>query len=116
MMDVHVVDDLPDHVHASYTGLQGPPDKLYRWDDIVHDITEKVPVRVNKNILDSDEAIIATLKHEAYELEALKDVMQSKGMITQKELARLIDSNYGGELHNEAWEVADELILKIRGE
>ena len=63
--------------------------------------------------MNSDEAIIATLQHESYELEALQDVMQSKGMITQRELASLIDPNYGGELHNEAWDVADELILKL---
>ena len=116
MMDLHLVDDLPDQVFASYTGLQGPPDKLYKWNDIVHDITEKVPVRINKNILNSDEAIIATLQHESYELEALQDIMQSKGMITQRELGSLIDLNYGGELHNEAWDVADKLILKLRGE
>jgi hypothetical protein len=106
-------DVLPDNVGASYAKLRSDYNGgRFSWKDFEHEITKKVPVRLNENIMDSDEAIIANIKHEVHELTELRDALEGR-MVSAEELADLI-SDDKGILHSEAWDEADKLIIELR--
>jgi hypothetical protein len=103
-------------------GSRYKPDDWIEWDDFMVDrgnYAGTVPVRINQGILNSDEAILANISHEMHELNSLKTLFDQRGALQVKEIARLVNTRdrggMPGNLHEQAWDVSDGLILKIRG-
>ena len=90
------------------------------WDDFYSVLRgqeePRILVRLDKSVLASDEMIVAVFAHEVHELAGLRDAFDAsaKGYLTAEELARLINPGIKGNLHDEAWTVADELVLAMR--
>ena len=72
-----------------------------------------MPFRIWQGILNSDEAIVAVFAHEMYELEQLRSLLQH-GKTTIDEFIGLTCSGNPGNLHDEAWEFADNLVERMR--
>jgi hypothetical protein len=85
------------------------------WSDLVHDRTEKVPFRLWPGILRSDEAIAAVIAHEMYELENLRPLLQA-GMISIDDFIAHTEPGRVGNFHDRAWDVADEVVDRMRRE
>jgi hypothetical protein len=83
------------------------------WADLVHDRTGNVPFRLWEGILKSDEAIVAVLGHEMYELERLRPLLKS-GKTTIGEFIAMTCPGNPGNLHDRAWEFADRLVAQMR--
>ncbi len=80
---------------------------LTRFDDIA--------VKLSKEILSSDEAIVAVLSHEMHELNELRQLFVANGgWMSGEQLRRLIHPQVSGNLHDHAWDVADALVAKMR--
>jgi hypothetical protein len=70
----------------------------------------KILIRVNPNILASDDAIIGTLAHELYEASALEAEFAIRGgTMDAGTLFTLIQAPYG-QLHTAAWTYADDVL------
>jgi hypothetical protein len=95
------------------------PDDWVEWDDFLHETTGKIPVRFNANILNSDESIVAHIAHEMHELNALRNIFAERGAMQARELNKLIatrrQGGLAGNLHEQAWDIADQLVFKMRG-
>ncbi len=91
-----------------------PEGSKVSWSDLVHDKTGKVPFRIRRDILKSDEAIVAVFGHEMYELERLRPILQ-QGNVTIDQLDAMTCPGNPGNFHDEAWERADELVERMRG-
>jgi hypothetical protein len=74
----------------------------------------RVPVRVRPEVFQSDERIVAILGHEMHELNGLRSIMDQRGQISGAELRRLIMEGNPGNLHDQAWDVADDLVARMR--
>jgi hypothetical protein len=103
-------------------GSRYKPDDWIEWDDFMAhrgEFAGTVPVRINQGILNSDEAILANISHEMHELNSLKTLFDQHGSLQAKEIARLVNTRdrggAPGNLHEQAWDASDSLILKIRG-
>jgi hypothetical protein len=94
--------------------LPRPPESPVTWSDLVHDVTGKVPFLIRPDVLKSDEAIVAVIAHEMYELEALRAILQ-EGRTSIDDFIRHTRPGSPGNLHDEAWNVADALIERMRG-
>ena len=76
----------------------------------------KIPILINPEVLISDEAIVAVVVHEIYELEQLRR------MFASRRIQRMRGDDYlghirpgdRGNLHDKAWEMADEAVRKMR--
>lgn len=122
---VEIPDDLdffPDELnelHTDFTACGPRVDKregsIVYWSDLVHDRTGKVPFRIWPGILSSDEAIVAVLAHEVHEIEQLRSIL-NKGKTTIEEFIGLTCPGNPGNLHDEAWDVADNLVERMRKE
>ena len=91
------------------------------WDDFVmkqgpH--KDKLVVRVNPGILDSDEAILSTLGHEMHEVNSILKMFDQRDSIPISEIARQINTRKNGglanNLHEQAWDESDKLIKRMR--
>ncbi len=78
-------------------------------------MTGKVPFRIRQDIFTSDEAIVAVIAHEMYELENLHPVLL-KGETSIEQFIGLTCPGNPGNLHDEAWDVADALVERMRGD
>ena len=81
---------------------------------LVHDITHKVPFRIWPGILKSDEAIVAVLAHEMHEILTLRPFLE-RGEISIDDYVMHTEPGRPGNLHDEAWDVADRMVDKMRG-
>lgn len=100
---------------AEYAQL-GPkkPDAFITWEEFYNRF-EQIPVRLNPEVLNSDEAIVAVMGHEMHELNSLRRLFEeSGGQMTAGRLHNLIREGVPGNLHDQAWDVADELVSKMR--
>jgi hypothetical protein len=76
---------------------------------------EQVPVALSREVLNSDEAIVAVIAHEMHELNGLRKLFEANGgRLPAADLHRAITPGFKGNLHYEAWDIADELVLKMR--
>jgi hypothetical protein len=87
---------------------------IVTWSDLAHDQTGKVPFRTRPDILTSDEAIVAVFAHEMYELEMLRPLLR-RG-ISIEEFGGHTRPGNPGNLHDAAWDLADALVERMRGE
>jgi hypothetical protein len=76
-------------------------------------LTGKVPFLIRQDILRSAEAIVAVVAHELYELEALRTILK-EGRTTIEDFIDLTRPDNPGNLHDEAWDHADELVERMR--
>jgi hypothetical protein len=75
---------------------------------------EEVAVKLSRDILSSDEAIVAVIAHEMHELSGLRALFEKRPTISGEEIARLINPGHKGNLHDQAWDVADALVARMR--
>ena len=73
-------------------------------------------MKVSKDILDSDEAIVAVVAHEMHELNSLRKIFEERQTLPAEELGRLINPGHKGNLHDQAWDIADQLVGRMRKE
>ncbi len=120
---VHIADDveffedeegeLPDNMTARGPRVTKLPGSLVYWSDLVNSITGRVPFIVRVDILKSDEAIVGVFGHEMYELDALRGMLK-QGETTIETYIGLTCVGNPGNLHDEAWEHADDLVERMR--
>ena len=87
---------------------------IVTWSDLAHDITGKVPFRIRPDILTGDEAIVAVIAHEMYELEMLRPLLRIG--ISIEQFGGHTRPGNPGNFHDEAWDLADVLVEQMRGE
>jgi hypothetical protein len=114
---IGVADDfVPPGAYASYGQLGShfrPGDEVL-WTDLLNR-RGKVPVRLHSSVLKSDEAIVAVLAHEMYELNRLRQIfIDNDGGITAGQLHRLVAEGYPTNLHARAWDESNRLIAMLR--
>ena len=104
---------LPPDSFAQYMGRDFLPGQRVSWNQF-YNRYDNIAVKVSKDILDSDEAIVAVMAHEMHELNRLRKIFAEHETLPAEELGRLINPGHKGNLHDEAWEVADNLVAKMR--
>jgi hypothetical protein len=116
-IDFHI--DEANELNETFTACGPRVDKLagerVHWSDLVHDRTHKVPFRLWAGLLKSDEAIVAVLSHEMHEILTLRPFLES-GKIAIEDFISQTEPGRPENLHHEAWEIADKLVDKMRGE
>lgn len=117
--DVEFFEDELGELHKDRTAcgprVDKPTGSIVRWTDLVHDRTGRVPFRLWPEILKSDEAIVAVFAHEMFELEALRPLLR-EGKITIDDFIAHTRPDNPGNLHDQAWDRADELVERMRRE
>lgn len=63
---------------AKTTTFKEPAGTMIYWSMLFHNQTGKIPFLIRKNVLRSDEAIVAVIGHEMYELEELRKAIWEK--------------------------------------
>lgn len=72
-------------------------------------------MHIDETLFHSDEAIVAVIGHEMYELNLLRRLFEeSGGAMTYRRLHYLISPGIKGNLHDQAWDVADRLVASMR--
>ncbi|HWE98104.1 MAG TPA: hypothetical protein VG269_29430 [Tepidisphaeraceae bacterium] len=90
--------------------------KPVRWTDFYSKFTGKIPVQILPSVLESDEAIVAVFTHEFYELNSLRRIFSANnGVLRAEVLHDLINPGIPRNLHDEAWNLADQAVLRMRG-
>ena len=105
------------HEHKTACGprVDKPAGSIVNWTDLVHDKTGKVPFRFWPGILKSDEAIVAVFAHEMFELEMLRPMLK-EGVIAIEDFIAHTRPGNPGNLHDQAWDRADEFVERMRKE
>ena len=71
-------------------------------------------------LMSSDESIVAHVAHELHELNSLRTLFEDNEYLSARQLVRLIhplhEGGFKGNLHDQAWDVSDRLIAKMRNE
>jgi len=108
-------DDLPEDMKARGPRVTKPAGSVVFWSDLVNSLTGKVPFLVRPEVLKSDEAIVAVFAHELFELEALRGLLKKGKTSIELFIGHTCPGN-PGNLHDEAWNYADELVERMRKE
>jgi hypothetical protein len=88
---------------------------LITWREFYDRDLDELVVRVSDSVFQSDEAIVAVLSHEMHELNELRRILdESDGAISMQRLHNLINPGIARNLHDQAWDVADRLVLAMR--
>ena len=103
----------PKNTLAEYFGRKMTAGSKLSWRDFLN-AREEVAVKISREILYSDEACVAVIAHEMHELNGLRRMFEVRETIPAEEVSRLINSGVKGNLHDQAWDVADELVGKMR--
>lgn len=92
------------------------PGETVRWSQFYNNITGKIPVRIRPDVLESDEAIVAIFTHELHELNRLRQMFTANsGVMSAENLYRLVEEGFKNNLHDEAWDLANQAVLRMRG-
>ncbi len=107
---------LPKNSLAAYFGRIGiDPNKTISWAEFFDEDLDGLLVRVDQTVFESDEAIVAILAHEMHELNNLRIIFEeSGGFMSHGRLFRLINPGQKGNLHDEAWDIADAAVINMR--
>jgi hypothetical protein len=107
---------LPKDTFAKYFEKRShSPSQMISWDEFYNHL-DNIPVQLSRDILGSDEAIVAVIGHEMHELNSLRAIFEQRGgSIPAGELRNLVVVGRPGNLHDHAWDVADQLVAKMRG-
>ena len=125
--------DVPDDVQIQFVNTLGrkdgakaqylqigkvPEDKTITWRSFKN-IKGKIPVTFERTLFDSEEEFLAHVEHEMFELRKLESFFEKNRAVPARKLREMInDVRSGGlpnNLHEQAWESADDLILQRRG-
>ena len=102
------------NVDARYFRWKGLPTAIINWSEL-YASSGKIPVLLKPAVLWSDEAIVAVISHELYELNALRHLFAaSGGQMRAERLRDLIHVGIPRNLHDQAWDVADQLVERMR--
>ncbi len=78
----------------------------------------KIPVAINPRMANSDEALLAVMAHEVWELEAHRHAFNIGGgrlrYETYEGAADALKVGEGSNLHTQAWDFADEFLESLR--
>lgn len=91
------------------------PGSVVRLSDLVHDRTGKITFRVWPEIMKSDEAIAAVFAHEVHEIETLRPYLEAGKMTIEGYFNETRPDNEGN-VHYEAWDIADKMVEQMRKE
>ena len=112
---VDELDELHENLTACSPRVDKPAGSIVLWTDLVHDKTGKVPFRIWPGILRSDEAIVGVIAHEVFELEMLRPMLKQGATMIEDFIAHTRPGN-PGNLHDKAWDLADEMVQRMRKE
>lgn len=107
-------DELNATIAARGPTVTKPVGGSVRWSDLIHDRTGKLPIIVRRDILSSDEAIVAVFAHELHEVAGIRQVLAERRSITIEEFIGYHCPGNPGNLHDEAWAVADAAVRRMR--
>jgi hypothetical protein len=118
---VHLVvsdDNVPEDAYACYLWIGNQlEDARITWEDCLHDRTKKFPVRVRPSVLESEEAVVAVIAHELYEIVHLRIAFAERGgVLTAREIYEHISYDAPGNLHYQAVAFGDRLVRAMRGQ
>jgi len=105
---------LDEDTTAKTTTFKEPAGTMIYWSSLFHKKTGKIPFLIRKDIMRSDEAIVAVIGHEMYELEEMRKAFGETGAPIESWQAEAHADNEGN-LHWQAWDYADELVARMRG-
>jgi hypothetical protein len=76
----------------------------------------KVPFQIHPEVLTCDEAIVAVIAHEMFELSELRQVFHSsrRRVMPAEDYARLVSTDRRDNFHYQAWDAADKVVLRMR--
>lgn len=103
------------NITAKTTTFKEPAGTMIYWESLFHKQTGKIPFLIRKDILRSDEAIVAVIGHEMYELEEMRKAFAEEGAPIEHWLAEA-HPDREGNFHWQAWDYADELVARMRGD
>jgi hypothetical protein len=110
----YVVAALNLNTYAAYaTGIHTFADELWSWQDFLND-DEEIVLRLRADVLESDEAIVGVFSHEAFELTELRKVLPDGQALPAQRVFRLIAPGIPGNLHCQAWDIADTNVRAMR--
>jgi hypothetical protein len=112
---IDTIGDLGPEVTARGPLVRLPDGEAVTWSDLVHPRMGKVPFRLWSGILKSDEAIVAVLGHEMFELELARPFLIEGGVPVALFIERT-SPGVPGNWHDQAWDVADRLVERMRKE
>src|SRR5437762_2080512 len=95
--------DLPEDTMARGPRVTKLAGSTVSWSDLLNRLTGKVPFLLRPAILKSDEAIVAVLGHEMYELAALREILNEGKTTIEHYIAHTCPDNLGN-LHDQAWD------------
>lgn len=107
-------DELDEKTTARGSRITKVEGGLVRWSDFVHDLTGRIPFVIRRDIMKSDEAIVAVISHEIHEIESLRQILAAGRAITIEELGAYVAADNPGNLHDQAWSIADAAVLRMR--
>jgi hypothetical protein len=104
---------LPKNTLAEYFGSRFDPGSRLAWKNFLN-AREEVSVRISREILSSDEACVAVIAHEMHEINGLRRLFEGRETVPAEEIYRLINPGIKGNLHDEAWDIADGIVMRMR--
>jgi hypothetical protein len=106
----------PKDTYGQYLSRTGnDPGKVITWNEFYDQDLDQLLVKIEESVFRSDEAIVAVIGHEMHELNHLRKLFEeSGGSMTYRRLHYLINPGIKGNLHDQAWDVADELVMRMR--
>ena len=99
---------------ARTTNFKEPAGTMIYWASLFHKHTGRIPFLIRRDIMRSDEAIVAAIGHEMYELEEMRKAFGDNGAPIEHWLAEA-HPVHEGNFHWLAWDHADELVARMRG-
>jgi hypothetical protein len=103
---------LDESITARGPKITKPPGGTVVLDDLLNKFGQ-VPFIVRADILESDEAIVAVIAHEMHELNGLLPLLR-EGQLTIEQFNAHTSATNFGNLHYEAWDIADKLVEEIQ--
>lgn len=76
--------------------------------------TQKIPVRISNELLISDEAAVAHIAHESFELAKFEETGRWTKCFFIQQAASPANGGFQGSWHSQAWDAADQIVLKLR--
>src|SRR5262249_29896579 len=76
----------------------------------------KIPFQVHRDVLTSDEAIVAVFQHEMYELSLIREVFTHSvgGSMYGPDYGIQTSAGRPGNFHDLAWDEADKIVRQMR--
>jgi RHS repeat-associated protein len=92
--------------------VPGGYNKYVSWDDLLDG--GKMNVVLRESVLKSDQAFLASLAHELFEIQGLRHMMTGRSLPWET-YAKEVCTGIEGNLHSEAWDFSNQLLNGIYG-